>query len=174
MNRRIPLMFLVALGLLAAPAIVAAAEPALTASVVPGQEIDVTGTGFPGDADVLLVIERNGAAAGSQTLRADPAGSFSATIEAGPGRGGAYSLVATSGSAKAVVDVVAVETAGAGGAGGPQPTPPPTDSASNVSTRPAPANGWALGLSATVGGLLFATWRRSGRRRCAEDLGDNV
>lgn len=157
-RRRIPLILLVALGLLAAPAVVAAAQPALTATVVPGHEIDVMGTAFPGGADVLLVIERNGAAAGSQTLRTDAAGAFTATIDAGPGRGGAYTLVATSGSAKAVAGVVAVETAGAGGAGGLQPTPPPTDAASSGPARPAPANEWALGLVAALISLLFTLW----------------
>jgi hypothetical protein len=161
MNRRIPLILLVALGLMAAPAIVAAAQPLLTATVVPGHEIDVTGTGFPGNADVLLAIERNGAAAGSQTLRTDAAGSFTATIDAGPGRGGAYTLVATSGSARAVADVVAVETAGAGGTGGIQPTPPPTDAASSVPLGPAPASGWARGLVAVLVSLfLTAGWLR--------------
>jgi hypothetical protein len=169
MNRRIPLILLVALGLMAAPSIVAAAQPALTASVVPGHEIDVTGTGFPGDADVLLVIERNGAAAGSQTLRTDAAGSFSATIDAGPGRGGAYNLVATSGSAKAVADIVAVETAGGGGTGGLQQTPPPTDAASSVPAQPAPGNGWALGLVSALGGLCLAAWFL--RRRRGEKFG---
>jgi hypothetical protein len=167
MNRRIPLILLVALGLMAAPAIVAAAQPALTATVVPGHEIDVTGTGFPGDAAVLLVIQRNGAAAGSQTLRTDAAGSFTATIDAGAGRGGAYNLVATSGSAKAVADVVAVETAGAGGSGRLLQTPPPTDTASNVPARPAPAEGRALALVSALGGLFVAAWclrRRDGAK----------
>lgn len=167
MNRRILVILLVALASLAAPAIVAAAEPALTANVIPGHEIDVTGTGFPGEADVLLVIERSGAAAGSQTLRTDAAGSFIATIDAGPGRGGVYSMVATSGSAKAVVEALAVETAGAGGTGGVQPTAPPTDTASNVPARPAPAGGWAMGLAAALLSLFLTGWclrQRGGAR----------
>jgi hypothetical protein len=159
MNRCIVLILLVVLGLMAAPAVAAAAEPALIATVVPGHEIDVAGSGFPGDADVLLVIERNGAAAGSQTLRTDAAGSFTATIDAGPGRGGAYTLVATSGAAKAVADVVAVETAGAGGTGVLQQTPPPTDTASSVPARPASANGLGVGLVAAFVGPFLAGWR---------------
>lgn len=159
MNRRIPLILLVALGLMAAPAVAAAAEPALTATVIPGHEIDVAGSGFPGDADVVLAIERNGAAAGSQTLRTDAAGSFTATIEAGPGQGGAYTLVATSGAAKALAAVVAVETAEAGGAGGVQQTPPPTDTASSLPERPAPGIGRALGFVAALV-ALFLAWGR--------------
>ena len=112
------------------PALVAAAEPALTTTVIPGQEIDVSGTGFPGDADVLLEIQRNGAAAGSQTLHTDAAGSFTATIDAGPGRGGMYTLIATSGSAKAVAEAVAVETAGR--RNGRATDPPGTDTAPSV------------------------------------------
>jgi hypothetical protein len=168
MNRRIPLILLVALGLLAAPAIVAAAQPTLTATVVPGHEIDVTGSGFPANADVVLAIQRNGAAAGSQTLRTDAVGSFSATIDAGPGRGGAYNLVATSGSVQAVVDVVAVETAGAGATGGLHQTPPPTDTASSVPAPVPSAGGWALGLVSALGGLLLAACCL--RRRGAEKI----
>jgi hypothetical protein len=169
MNRRIPLILLIALGLMAAPAVAAAAEPALTATVVPGHEIDVAGSGFPGDADVLLVIERNGAAAGSQALRTDAAGSFTATIDAGPGRGGAYTLVATSGAAKAVADAVAVETAGGGGTGVLQQTPPPTDTVSSVPARPAPDSGWGLGFVAAFVGLVLVArrLRRRGNARTA-------
>ncbi len=52
MNRRLPVLALASALLLAAPVAVAAAEPALTATVIPGQEIDVVGSGFPADADV--------------------------------------------------------------------------------------------------------------------------
>jgi hypothetical protein len=177
MNRRLSFMVLVAFAALAAPAIVAAAEPALTTTVIPGQEIDVTGTGFPGDADVLLVIERNGADAGSQTLHTDAAGSFTATIPAGPGRGGTYTLIATSGSAKAVAEALAVETAGAGGTGGLQPTPPPTDAASSLPARSTPTNGWAVVLLAALLGLSVMSWylrqhdaRSTGVARPSTDL----
>jgi hypothetical protein len=159
MKRRVPFIFLVALGLMAVPAIVAAAQPTLTTSVIPGHQIDVAGSGFPASADVLLVIQRNGVAAGSQTLRSDVAGSFSASIDAGPGRGGAYNLVATSGSAKAVADVVAVETAGAGTTGGLQQTPPPTDTVSSAPARPALDDRWAYGFVAAFVGFLLAGWR---------------
>jgi hypothetical protein len=152
MNRRVPLFVLVALALLAAPAVVAAAEPALTATVIPGQEIDLAGSGFPADADVLLVIERNGADAGSQALRTDSAGSFTATIDAGPGRGGVYTMIATSGSAKAVVEALAVETAG--GAGGLQSSPPPTDATSRLPAGP-DTGGWATGLGAALVSVLL-------------------
>jgi hypothetical protein len=131
MSSRFVLILLVALALLATPALVAAAEPSLLTTVTPGQTINVSGTGFPGDADVLLEIQRDGVAAGSQTLHTDAAGSFIATIEAGPGLGGRYTLVATSGSAKAVAEVVAVETAGA------RPTLTGTDTAPSTAARAA-------------------------------------
>jgi hypothetical protein len=171
MNRRTPLILLVAFASLAVPAVVAAAEPALSTTVIPGQEIDVTGTGFPGDADVLLVIEGNGAAAGSLTLRTDAAGSFTVVIDAGPGRGGVYTLIATSGSAKAVAEVVAVETAGGGGTGAQPTLPAGTDTAIDVAMRPAPANEWAIVLLAALLGLSLAPWfvSRSNRRRAAAD-----
>ncbi len=57
----------------------------------------------------------------------DASGAFTTTIDAGPGRGGAYTLVATSGPSTATVDVVAVETAGGDG---PIQTPPATSTAS--------------------------------------------
>jgi hypothetical protein len=163
MNRRVPLILLIALGLLAAPSIAAAADAALIATVNPGHEIDVTGSGFPADADVMLAISRNGAAAGSQTLRTDAAGAFSATIDAGPGLGGAYTLVATSGTATATADVVAVETAG-GVAGPPQQTPPPTDTALGLPARPVSDNGWALALSVVFAALVLVARHRRQRR----------
>jgi hypothetical protein len=122
MNRRLPAVVLAAAAFLLMPGLVAAAEPTLTASVIPGQEIDLVGSGFPADADVALAIQRNGTDAGSQALRTDADGGFTATIDAGPGRGGVYTVTATSGSATATVQALAVETAG-----GLQSTPPPTD-----------------------------------------------
>ncbi len=156
--RRIPFILLAAFALLATPALVAAAEPALTTSVIPGQEIDVSGTGFPADADVLLEIQRDGVAAGSQALHTDAAGTFTATIEAGPGKGGRYTLIATSGSAKAVAEVVAVETAGGGGTVAQPTLPAGTDSAPGVPTRPGPADDWVPGLVLAVLGLLAIWW----------------
>ena len=163
MSHRIPIIVIVAIGLLAVPTIVAAAEPTLATSLVPGQEIDVSGTGFPADADVLLVIQRNGADAGSQTLHSDPAGSFTATIAAGPGRGGAYTLIATSGSTKAVADIVAVETAGGLATGGVQPTPPTTDAAPAGTTGSDPTTEWAVLAAAALVSLLLALGYRRQR-----------
>jgi hypothetical protein len=163
MSHRIPINVIVALGLLAVPTIVAAAEPALATSLVPGQEIDVSGTGFPADADVLLVIQRNGADDGSQTLHADAAGSFTATIAAGPGRGGAYTLIATSGSAKAVAEIVAVETAGGLATGGVQPTQPATDAAPVEMTGSDPSTAWAVLAAAALVSLLLAIGYRRER-----------
>ncbi len=143
MHRRLSLLSLMAAAVLAAmPSTVAAAEPTLTASVVPGQEIDVAGSGFPADADVQLVILRNGADAGTQALRTKDDGSFSATIEAGPGRGGVYTMTATSGAATASVEALAVETAG-----GLHASPPPTDAI--AAGAPAPGLDVA-GLAAIV------------------------
>src|SRR5512141_3059255 len=99
MTRRLPvLVILAAIAALGTPTLVAAAEPALSATVIPGQEIDLAGSGFPADADVQLVILRNGADAGSQVLHTDAAGAFTATIDAGPGRGGGYTMTATAGT----------------------------------------------------------------------------
>jgi hypothetical protein len=158
MSRRIPFIILVAFAILASPALVAAAEPFLLTSGIPGQEIDVSGIGFPGDADVLLEIQRNGVASGSQTLHTDAAGSFTAKIEAGPGQGGRYTLIATSGSARAVAEVVAVETAGGGGTGAQPTLPAGTDTAPNVSTRLAAANDWVPAFFVMVLSLLAIWW----------------
>jgi hypothetical protein len=162
MNRRLPVLFLAAaLALLAAPSMVAAAEPALTATVIPGQEIDVAGSGFPADADVQLAILRNGADAGSQALRADADGAFTTTIDAGPGRGGVYTMTATSGSVTATVEALAVETAG-----GFQSGPPPTDTESNV-----PGGGLGISidrlavLAMVAAGALTVAMAALGRRR---------
>ena len=123
MTRRVPILLTaVAIAILGTPAFVAAAEPTLAATVIPGQEIDVAGAGFPADADVQLAILRNGADAGSQALHTDATGGFAATIDVGPGRGGVYTMTATSGTATATVEALAVETAG-----GLQSAPPPTD-----------------------------------------------
>jgi hypothetical protein len=159
MNHRAMLIFVAAVALLAAPAFVSAAEPTLTATVMPGKEIDVTGTDFPANADVLLAIQRNGAAAGSQTLKTDAAGAFSATIDAGPGRGGVYTMTATSGAAKAIVEALAVETAGGGGL---QSSPPPTNTAPVAASTSAPVHGGTIALVAllTVLMLAMATFRR--------------
>jgi hypothetical protein len=115
-------MIAAAIAILGTPALVAAAEPTLTATVIPGHEIDLVGAGFPADADVQLAILRNGADDGTQALHTDATGGFTATIDAGPGRGGVYTMTATSGSASATVEALAVETAG-----GLHSSPPPTD-----------------------------------------------
>ncbi|HEX7399836.1 MAG TPA: hypothetical protein VF302_08715 [Candidatus Limnocylindrales bacterium] len=127
MSRRVPFALLVLATLLVLPATVAAAGPELQATVVPGREIDVAGSGFPASSDVTLVIQRSSHPDETRALTADAAGSFTTTIDAGPGRGGAYTLVATSGQLTATTQVVAVETAG--GAGSGIQGPPPTDAA---------------------------------------------
>ena len=167
MNRRFPVVLIVAIGLLTAPTIAAAAEPALATSLIAGHEIDVTGTGFPADSDVVLVIQRNGADDGSQMLHADATGTFTAVIPAGPGRGGRYSLTATSGSAKAVAETVAVETAGGLNAGGAQPTPPTTDTAAASTAGSTFTIGWAAVTIAALVVLLvsFGYLGKPSRRR---------
>ena len=127
MSRRVPFALLVLATLLVLPATVAAAGPELQATVVPGREIDVAGSGFPASSDVTLVIQRSSHPDETRALTADAAGSFTTAIDAGPGRGGAYTLVATSGQLTATTQVVAVETAG--GAGSGIQGPPPTDAA---------------------------------------------
>jgi hypothetical protein len=124
MLRRVPVALLAILSVLILPATIAAAQPQLVATVVPGTEISVVGSGFPASADVTLVIHRSNHPDETRTLRSDAAGSFTTTIDAGPGRGGAYALVATAGASTATVDVVAVETAGGSGGG---IRPPATD-----------------------------------------------
>lgn len=165
MNRRVPTALLVALAALALPGTVAAATPQLSATTIPGKEIDVNGSGFPADTDVLLVILRNGSDDGSQTLRSDAGGSFSTSIDAGPGRGGAYSLIATAGSARAVLDVVAVETAGGGTGGGTRPRVPATDAASISTDRhPSDAPGILAAFGLALLGATVLTDRRFARR----------
>jgi hypothetical protein len=165
MYRRVPLVLLLLAMLCVLPGAVAAAEPRLTATAVPGREIDVAGAGFPSDADVLLTIQRNGADDGTQTLHTDASGSFVATIDAGPGRGGRYLIVATSSSAEAVVEVVAVETAGAGGV---RPTPPdtsvamPFSSSSGSSRNGLPAAGAIIAIAVAVLASLAVARRRTG------------
>jgi len=167
MFRRVPLAFLAILVLLIVPATVAAAGPQLLATVIPGKEIDVIGSGFPASTTVTVVITRNGNPDETRTLGTDAAGTFTTTIEAGPGRGGAYTLVATAGQSTASADIVAVETAGgtSGGTAGGVPAPPPT------STRPTPAPDRGLPgapilatLAALVAGITGARWavRRRG------------
>lgn len=168
MLRSVPSAFLLLLVLLAVPAVAVAAGPSLTATVVPGHEIDLVGTGFPASTTVTLTITRTGpcaitpcdphAGSGTRTVTSDANGGFTATIGAGPGRGGQYAIVATAGGVSASVDVVAVETAG-GLAGGAKGTLPPTDRA----PEPAPAGtGAGLPLAALlalgIGGLLGAGW----------------
>ena len=148
MFRRVPFVLLVVLGLLVVPATVAAAQPSLQATVIPGQEIDVVGSGFPASTDVSLLIQRSNHPDQTRALQTDASGGFTTTIDAGPGLGGAYTLVATAGSSTASADVVAVETAG-GTLGGAQ-TPPPTDT-----LAPAPAERPSgLPLIAVLGLLL--------------------
>ena len=137
MIRWLSTVLLAAAIVLAVPTLVAAAEPALAATVIPGHEIDVVGSGFPSDADVLLAIQRNSTDAESQALRTDAEGGFTAVIDAGPGRGGVYTLTATSGSVSATVEALAVETAG----GLQSSTPPPTDTVASVSHGSSGGNG---------------------------------
>ncbi len=179
MPRSVPSAFLLLLVLLAVPAVAVAAGPSLTATTVAGHEIDLVGAGFPASTAVTLTITRTGpcaitpcdphAGSGTRTVMSDANGGFTATIPAGPGRGGQYAIVATAGTMRASVDVVAVETAG-GLAPGAKGTLPPTD------RLPDPASGGTgagLPLGALLvlglGGLLGAGWtvartaRSSGR-----------
>ena len=141
------------------PSGVAAADCTMSAVPDPGRAIDVTGAGYPADADVTFVIVRNGVRVDSQTLRSDAAGSFSTSVDAGPGRGGAYTLIATVGSCKAVADVLAVETAGGAG-GGTRPTQPATDVLTAIPSTgdagDAPLTTVALILVAAAVGLMVA------------------
>lgn len=160
MSRRVPIGLLLLAGLLALPSAVAAAAPSLTATVIPGREIDLAGAGFPASASVTLAITRNDAPDGSMTVTSDATGAFTATIDAGPGRGGHYVIVATAGTSTASADVVAVETAG-GLAGGTSATPPATDLA-----PASPPGGLPSGLllptmlTLALAGLLGGWWTR--------------
>jgi hypothetical protein len=138
--------------LLALPGAVAAAEPTLTATPIPGKEIDVVGAGFPADADVLLTIQRNGTDDGSQDLRTDSTGAFTATIDAGPGRGGVYTLTATSGSVTATVEAVAVETAGGLGPS-PSSQPPATDTVVGPAGQSNSPGEGQIAVLALIGGI---------------------
>ena len=163
MNRRLPILALAVVALLAMPSSAAAAEPTLTATVIPGQEIDLAGSGFPADSDVMLTAQRNGTDAGSQALRTDASGAFTATIDAGPGRGGVYTVTATSGSATATVEALAVETAGGVGS-----APPPTDTASSVEAGSGPDGNGRLAVlflvaTGSLGVALSAIRRRAYR-----------
>jgi hypothetical protein len=164
-------ILLVALSAVAAP--VAAADCSLVATAIPGQSIGVAGAAFPAGADITFVVIRNGVSEESQALRSDGAGQFATSVDAGPGRGGAYTLIATAGTCKAVADVVAVETAGGAGVAG-RPTQPATDT---LATTPAihTGDGFPLGsvvlVGVAIGGGLFAGVRRlalRGRRRAAD------
>ena len=162
MNRRIQLLLVALFAVLASPTIAAAADPTLTAAVIPGHEIDVVGSGFPVNADITLSIQRNGSDAGSQALRTDTAGGFTAVIDAGPGQGGVYTLTATSGSVTATVEALAVETAG----GIQSSTPPPTDTVASVSHGSSEGDGVPaiLILVAACRLSLVTAWRRQGAR----------
>jgi len=162
MSRRVPLALLVILAALALPSGVAASAPTLTATLVPGREIDLSGSGFPASTPVTLEISRNGAPTGTRSLATDVSGRFSAVIDAGPGRGGRYAIVATAGTVTASTEIVAVETAGGGTARGTKPSLPPTTARSpsglgDGPSGPAGAVGtilpWmlALGLAAALG-----------------------
>ncbi len=169
MNRRVPVVYVLPLALLlglsATPAALAADNPQLSATTQAGKEIDLTGTGFPANSTVMLVIERNGVplvsggtgaeGSGTQTLKADASGSFAATIPAGPGLGGRYTLIATSGAARATLDVVAVEAAG-GLAGGTKPTPPPTDTVATATSSRSGGFPWPAVALVALAAILAA------------------
>jgi len=154
MHRRVPLALLTFLALLVVPATVSAAGPELLATVIPGREIDVVGSGFPASTEVTLVITRNGNPDETRRLPSDASGAFTTTIDAGPGRGGAYALVATAAQSTASADVVAVETAG-GTAGGVQ-VPPPTSTEPRPAPSPNPSGAPILAI--ILAGASFAWW----------------
>ncbi len=174
MPRRVPTAALLLLVLLALPAVTLAAAPSLTATVVPGHEIDLVGAGFPASSTVTLAITRTGSCAitpcdphagsGTRTVTSDASGGFTATIDAGPGRGGQYVIVATAGSAKATAEVVAVETAG-GVAPGATPTPPATDTAvGSTASGSGPLAPLGLVLVFGLGAFSLAfIWRKASR-----------
>ena len=164
MKRRVPFALLALASLLILPASVAAAGPQLQATVIPGREIDVAGSGFPASSPVTLVIGRSNHPDETRMLSADASGSFTTTIDAGPGRGGAYTLVATSGQLSATAQAVAVETAG--GASGTLASPPPTDTAPLPDPAREPARSpLAVILAVVLAGVIGAGWslRRVGR-----------
>ena len=165
MIRPLVVVGLLFVALLSTPSAVAAADCQMTADPVPGRTIDVAGTAWPAGAGVTFVVIRNGAQDATETLRIDATGSFSVSVDAGPGRGGAYTLIATSGTCKAVADVVAVETAGGGKVGGVQPTPPPTDTLGPAQGAgvwgAAPLVAFAIFAGLALGGFLAATRVRS-------------
>ena len=164
MKRRVPFALLALASLLILPASVAAAGPQLQATVIPGREIDVAGSSFPASSTVTLVIGRSNHPNETRTLSADALGSFTTTIDAGPGRGGAYTLVATSGQLSATAQVVAVETAG--GAGGALASPPPTHTAPLPDPTREPARApLDVILAVALAGAIGAAWslRRLGR-----------
>jgi hypothetical protein len=164
MIRHLGAVVLAAAAVLAVPTLVAAAEPSLTTTVIPGQEIDLVGSGFPADADVVLAIQRNGTDAGSQALTTDAVGGFTATIDAGPGRGGVYTLTATSGSVTATVEALAVETAG-----GLQSTPPPTDTASIAPSEFGPDSGGRLAILTLIAACTMSVSMAAIRQRSRQE-----
>jgi hypothetical protein len=144
------------LAALAPPA--AAAGCTLDATVQPGRSIDLVGGGFAAGAGVTIGVVRNGTGEPSVSATADAVGGFTASVDAGPGRGGAYSFSATDGSCTATADAVAVETAG-GTSARSGATLPPTDASP---TRGSPSGlggstpaGLALPLVAAGGILLI-------------------
>ena len=166
MKRRVPFALLALASLLILPASVAAAGPQLQATVIPGREIDVAGSGFPASSAVTLVIGRSNHPDQTRMLSADASGAFTTTIDAGPGLGGAYTLMATSGQLSATAQVVAVETAG--GAGGALASPPSTDTAPlpDPSREPARAP-LAVIFAVALGGAIGAGWWLQRARRAA-------
>lgn len=174
MPRSVPSVFLLAFALVTIPTVALAAGATLTATVVPGHEIDLVGAGFPASTPITLSITRTGSCAttpcdphagsGTRTVTSDARGAFTAVIDAGPGRGGRYVIVATAGSVSASADVVAVETAG-GLAPGAKATLPPTDMAPAAQHDGAPP--WPAMLALVLGlavliGVASAVGRTSG------------
>lgn len=171
------------LSLAAVPPSAAAAGCTLDAAVQPGRSIDLAGSGFAAGAGVTIGVVRSGTPQPSIATTADAAGAFAVSVDAGPGRGGAYGFSATDGACTATTEALAVETAGTA-AGGTAPaagsgtsagsgaTLPPTDAtrpgghADAVDGGPLPAGG-AL-LLVAFGSLLLVLsipTRRRGVRR---------
>jgi len=145
----------------------------LTAVNHAGQNIVVSGQGFAASAAIALTTVWGGSSAtvggssgstSTQTIASDGSGSFTLTVPAGPGRGGAYRFAATDAACTATVQATAIETAG-----GLAPTPPTTDMVSgpaNAGTSPqlpVAAIALAAGLLAMAG--LIVRPRRRQRAR---------
>jgi hypothetical protein len=163
--------------LLAAPAGVAAAGTCqLSTTVDQGHSITVAGTGFGAGATIALTQTWSGSTAIAtgprgaqvthQTISADPSGSFSLAVDAGPGHGGTYDFSATAGGCTATAQAVAVETAGGvrPGTTGVQMTLPPTDTIGldTGSTRTPETPLAAIGLGFLL--LVLAAWLWKPRR----------